>query len=98
MGAPSECFLPLMQHMHYTEVQGCSQQRMQISSCKVSSGQSNNVHLEALLPYVPAIQGSPEPCYEEKPLRRCNSLCERPESTPVKQLSGQDVTVAGETC
>lgn len=78
-----------MQHMHYTEAQGCSQQRMQISSCKVSSGQSNNLHLEALLPYIPAVQDSPQsPVMRKKPLRRCNSLCGRPESTPVKELPG----------
>lgn len=36
-----------------------------------------------------------EPCYEVKSLRRCNSVCERPESGPVKQLSGPGCDCGG---
>lgn len=87
--------------MHYTEVQGCSQQRMQISSCKVSSGQSNHVHLAPLLPYVPAIQGIPQSPVMKKNLSEdATAFVRGCGQNPLLSSSSpdQDVTAAGETC
>lgn len=96
-----ECFLLLMQHMHYTEVQGCSQQRMQISSCKESCGQSSNAHLAALLPSVPATQGSPQSPVMKKNLSEDARAFGRGQGqNPLLSNSSpaQDVTAAGQTC
>ncbi|RMC00637.1 hypothetical protein DUI87_23254 [Hirundo rustica rustica] len=85
--------------MHYTQVQGCSQQRMQSRSCKVSSGQSDNVHLEALLPYVSAIQGSPQSSVMRKNLSEAASAFVRGQNPLLSNSSpDQDVTAAGGTC
>lgn len=84
--------------------QGCrcrSQQRMQISSCKVSPAQSNNAHLAALLPYVPAIHGSLQsPAMKKNLPEDATAFVRGWGQNPLLSNSSpdQDVTAAGETC